>query len=179
MKTKLRFTIITLLVVVLASGWSFASTTFSYTSDVQKVVLDNGLTLLLKENPAFDIIAIGILSGVENVHDPEGLEGLTYLTQRNLISGTTNRTAQEIVIELESLGVQLQTAASYDYSGVMLQSTPATFMESFAILMDMLNNSTFPELEFERERYLSQAFLQSLTDDPMNAIVLSYLEVFN
>lgn len=178
MKTKLRFTIITLLVVVLASGWSFASTTFNYTADVQKVVLDNGLTLLLKENPAFDIIAVGLLSGVGSVQDPAGLEGITYLTQRNLISGTTNRTAQEIVIELESLGAQLQTAASYDYSALLMQSTPSSFGASFEVFMDLLNNSIFPEQEFERERYLSQAALASLTDDPMNAIVLGYLELF-
>jgi predicted Zn-dependent peptidase len=178
MKMKLRLIVVTLLVLVLVSGSALASGVFSYTANVQKVVLDNGLTILLKENPAFDIIAIGLLTEVGSVHDPEGLEGLTYLTQRNLLSGTKNRTAQEIVIELESLGAQLQTAASYDYSGIMLQSTPGSFAASFAVFMDLLNGSVFPEVEFERERYLSQAILASLTDDPMNAIVLSYLDLF-
>lgn len=178
MRMRFRLAIAALLVLVLACGSALASVQFSYTDDVQKVVLENGLTLLLKENPAFDIIAVGLLSGIGSVHDPEGLEGLTYLTQRNLLSGTTNRTAQELVIELESLGSQLQTAASYDYSAIMLQSTPASFEASFAVLMDLINNSTFPEREFERERSLSQSTLGSLTDDPMNAIVLGYLELF-
>jgi predicted Zn-dependent peptidase len=178
MKMKFRFSIVTLLVVIFACGSALASATFSYTEDVQKVVLDNGLTLLFKENPAFDIIAVGLLSGVGSVQDPVGLEGITYLTQRNLLSGTTNRTAQEIVIELESLGAQLQTSASYDYSAIFLQSTPGSFGASFDVFMDLLNNPIFPEQEFERERYLSQAILASLTDDPMNAIVLGYLELF-
>ncbi len=178
MKMTLRLLVVTLLVVLLPCGSVLASSSFSYTADVQKVVLDNGLTILLKENPAFDIIALSLLSGVGTVHDPEGLEGITYLTQRNLISGTADRTAQDIVIELESLGAQLQTAASYDYSAIMLQSTPGSFEASFAVFMDLLKNSIFPETEFERERYLSQAILASLTDDPMNAIVLGYLDLF-
>lgn len=177
MKMKSCLFVVTLLILVFAFG-SVVSASFSYTADVEKIVLDNGLTILLKENPAFDIIAVGLLTGVGSVHDPEGLEGLTYLTQRNLLSGTENRSAAEIVIELESLGAQLQTAASYDYSALMLQSTPASFGASFDVFMDLLNHSIFPEQDFERERYLSQALLASLTDDPMNAIVLGYLELF-
>ncbi len=178
MKMKLRLLVVTLLIMLVPYASVLASVEFSYTADVQKVVLDNGLTILLKENPAFDIIAVGLLSGVGSVHDPEGLEGLTYLTQRNLISGTQDRTAQDIVIELESLGAQLQTEASYDYSGIMLQATPGSFGASFAVFMDLLNSPIFPETEFERERYLSQAILASLIDDPMNAIVLGYLDLF-
>ena len=177
MKMKSRFILVSLLTLVLALG-SAVSANFSYTANVEKVVLQNGLTILLKENPAFDIIAVSLLTGVGSVHDPVGLEGLTYLTQRNLLSGAEKRSAQELVIELESLGTQLQTAASYDYSGVMMQSTPGSFGASFAIFMDLLNHSVFPEQEFERERYLSLATLASLTDDPMNAIVLGYLELF-
>ncbi|NLL42648.1 MAG: insulinase family protein [Firmicutes bacterium] len=170
--------LVSLLILVLVIGSAQAAADFSYTADVQKVELDNGLTILLKENPAFDIIAMGLVSAAGSVHDPEGLEGLTFLTQRNLLSGTTNRSAQELVIELESLGAQLQTAASYDYAALLFQSTPGSFEAGFAVLMDVLANSTFPEVEFERERMLSQAALASLTDDPMNALVLGYLELF-
>lgn len=46
------------------------------------------------------------------------------------------------------------------------------------MLMDILTSSTFPETEFERERSLSQAALASLADDPTNALVLGYLELF-
>ncbi len=174
----MKRTFVALLILVLAAFSAQAAAGFSYTADVQKFVLDNGLTVLLKENPAFDIISLGLFSSVGSVYDPEGLEGLTYLTQRNLISGTANRSAQEIVIELESLGAQLQTAAAYDYSAVLLQSTPGSFQASFSVLMDILTSSTFPETEFERERSLSQAALASLADDPTNALVLGYLELF-
>jgi zinc protease len=177
-KSRVRLFFLSLLLLVLTSGSILASGTFNFTANVQKVVLDNGVTLLLKENPAYDIIAISLMTGVGTVHDPEGLEGLTYLTQRNLLSGTANRTAQELIVELESLGVQGQTAASYDYSAILFQCMPTTFEECFDILLDILNNSTFPEPEFERERSLSFATLQSLTDDPVNALALAYLELF-
>ena len=89
----MKRTFVALLILVLAAFSAQAAAGFSYTADVQKFVLDNGLTVLLKENPAFDIISLGLFSSVGSVYDPEGLEGLTYLTQRNLISGTANRSA--------------------------------------------------------------------------------------
>lgn len=169
--------ILALLVAVLMSLPGLAAE-LSITSHVEKVVLDNGLTLLLKENPAYDIIALSLVTRTGSVHDPEGLEGLTYLVQRNLVSGTTTRSGQELVVALESLGVQLQTAASYDYSAILMQATPAAFSGALDILMDIIENPAFPETEFERERNLSLAQFQSLYDDPMNAVLLSYLEVF-
>ena len=167
-----------LLVVVLAAAPALAGEAFRYTYNVQKVVLDNGVTLLLKENPAFDIIALTLLSRVGTIQDPAGLEGLTYLTQRNLLSGTVNRTALELITELESLGVQLLTATSHSYSPVFLQALPDSFPQAFAILLDVLNHSTFPPEELERERELTMATVRSLADDPINAAFLTYLETF-
>ncbi|NLJ81055.1 MAG: insulinase family protein [Firmicutes bacterium] len=178
MKTAKRLILFTVLVLIVTNGFVCQTKAFNYTDDVRKVVMDNGITLLLKENPAYDVIAISLMSSVGTVQDPEGLEGLTYLTQLNLISGTENRTGQELIMELESWGVQLQVAASYDYSAVLLQTMPSTFEQSFAILMDMITASVFPERELERERILSQRQLQALSDDPTNAIVLAYLDLF-
>jgi len=169
--------ILAVLMTVVCTAGGYAQE-LMITADVQKVVLDNGLTLLLKENHAYDIIALSLLAGVGSVHDPEGLEGLSYLTQRNLLSGTTARSGQELVAAFESLGVQVQTTASYDYSAVLMQATPAAFAGGFELLMEMLESPTFPAAEFERERSLGLAAFQSLYDDPSNAVVLTYLEAF-
>lgn len=176
---KKRFwQILLVLCLMLTLPLSTAAAEFNYTADVEKVILDNGLTILLKENPAYDIIAMSVLTRGGSVRDPEGLEGLTYLTIRNLLSGTANRSAQDIVVELESLGVQLQVAASYDYSAVLFQAVPAAFTEALDVLLDMIENSAFPSEEFERERNLSFATLQSLYDDPTNALLLEFLAIF-
>jgi len=166
------------LAAVLAASPVLAGEPFRYTDNVQKVVLPNGVTLLLKENPAFDVIALVLTSKVGSVQDPVGLEGLTYLTQRNLLSGTTNRTAAEVVAEVESLGVQMQALAAPNFAAVYLQALPDTFAAGLEILLDVVANSTFPQAEFERERELGMAALQSVLDDPQNAVLLAYLEAF-
>ena len=165
------------LTFVLALPLHAAAAEFNYTADVEKVVLDNGLTILLKENPAYDIIAMSVLTKGGSVRDPEGLEGLTFLTVRNLSRaplivprGYRRRTRIS--------RVQLQATASYDYSAVLLQAVPAAFEEALAVLLDMIENSTFPVEEFERERSLGFAALQSLYDDPSNALILEFLSFF-
>lgn len=178
MKKRVGLTLVLLLAFALSTNPALAGGTVNYTANVQKVVLDNGLTLLLKENPAFDIIALALLSEVGTIYDPQGFEGLTYLTQRNLVSGTENRQALELITELESLGVTLNTLATNDISAVVLQALPDSFAASFEIVLDIIENSVFPEEEFARERELSLTELMSLTDDPVNALVLAYQEVF-
>ncbi|WP_461370698.1 M16 family metallopeptidase, partial [Candidatus Darwinibacter acetoxidans] len=178
MKKRVGLTLVLLLAFALSTNPALAGGTVNYTANVQKVVLDNGLTLLLKENPAFDIIALALLSEVGTIYDPQGFEGLTYLTQRNLVSGTENRQALELITELESLGVTLNTLATNDISAVVLQALPDSFAASFEIVLDIIENSVFPEEEFARERDLSLTELMSLTDDPVNALVLAYQEVF-
>ncbi|HPT84026.1 MAG TPA: pitrilysin family protein [Limnochordia bacterium] len=173
-----RRVLILCLAAVLAAFPALAAEPFRYTENVQKVVLPNGVTLLLKENPAFDLIALTLLSKVGSVHDPLGLEGLTYLTQRNLLSGTANRTAAELVLSLESLGVQLQTLTAPNFSGVYLQALPESFLAGYGILLDIIANSVFPAAEFERERTVGMAALQSMLDDPQYAVLFAYLEAF-
>ncbi|MGI6640417.1 MAG: M16 family metallopeptidase [Limnochordia bacterium] len=176
MKRSVCLTLAILLTLATSAIGSAAE--LSITATVEKVVLDNGVTLLLKENPAFDIIALSLLTGAGSVHDPEGLEGLTYLTQRNLLSGTHTRSGQDLVVALESLGIQLQATASYDYSAVLMQATPSAFRPGLDILMDMLENPAFPEAEFERERRTGLAEYESLYDEPINAVLFGFLEVF-
>lgn len=178
MRKRVALALTLSLVLVFTAVPVLAEEAFDYTSGVQKVVLKNGMTVLLKENPAFNIIAVVIMSNVGSVQDPEGLEGLTYLTQRNFLSGTKNRTALELVTELESLGTHLQSVSGLDYCAVLMETLPDTLQESMDIVLDILGNSTFPEAEFERERALSMALVQSLTDDPMNALFMAYGEVF-
>ena len=178
MKKRISLALVLVLLAALSAVPVLAEDTFSITQDVQRVTLSNGITVVLKENPAFDIVAMVIMSDVGSVQDPFGLEGLTYLVQRNLISGTENRTSLDIITELESLGTQLQTTSLQDYSSIMLQCQPDNFLASFDIVLDLLNNSTFPEAEFERERALSLAVIQSLYDDPVNAMFLTQWELF-
>lgn len=178
MKKRICQILVVALMGILVAVPVLAADGFNFTANVQKVELTNGLTLLLKENPAFDIIAVVVMSRVGTAQDPAGLEGLTYLAQRNLLSGTASRSALELVTELESLGTRLYTNAGYDYAGVFMETLPDNFSASFQIVLDVLTSSTFPEPEFERERALSLAALQSLADDPTNALVIAYQEIF-
>ena len=163
MKRSVCLTLAILLTLATSAIGSAAE--LSITATVEKVVLDNGVTLLLKENPAFDIIALSLLTGAGSVHDPEGLEGLTYLTQRNLLSGTHTALGR---ISL-CFGIFGYTASGYRlicYSAVLMQATPSAFRPGLDILMDMLENPAFPEAEFERERHTGLAEYVSCMTSP-------------
>src|SRR6185436_16274122 len=71
---------------------------------VHESVLDNGLKVLLVENPAIPTVSINasVLTGAR--YDPEEKAGLAIMVSRLLDEGTESRNSLEIAEAIESVG---------------------------------------------------------------------------
>ena len=84
--------------------------------------------------------------------DPRGKAGLAALAADVAAQGTTTRNAQAIAAALESLGATLGGGAGVD-GGILSVTAPVANLEAAGrILADIVQNPTFPQAEFERER---------------------------
>ena len=154
------------------------STDYKFTEDVQKAELSNGITVLLRENPAFDIVALAAVSNVGYKHEPQEMAGLNYLSQNMLLTGTDNRTSAEIDEDIESLGINFDASTSYEYSILSLQTTTNTFRDGLEIYFDLWKNSVFAEEELESEKNFAQNELDARKDNPVNEAVFNFLELY-
>lgn len=144
--------------------------------EVQKHELDNGMTLIIKENHANRIVAAKlILKSGAWAESRENL-GVRNFVQQMLLKGTAERSAEEIAFELDSKGVSLSTGIADDYLEVTMVSTSEFFEDGMGILADVVMNPSFPEKEIEAERRRIQQSIRAQEDDQFTVTRLLFLK---
>jgi zinc protease len=126
-------------------------------SDIRKVTLDNGLTVLLRRNSAVPLAAIQVHFRGGLLGEPAGKEGISRLMVQAALRGTESRSAQQIFGAFERAGGSLGSQSgrnSFNFTASVLSSELADTLPIFA---DVVLNPSFPadELEKLRERALA------------------------
>jgi len=133
---------------------------------VQRTVLPNRLVLLVCEEHSLPFITLQLLIDAGSRQDPPGQEGLSYMTARGLLLGTSRRNVTAINEELDFMGAGLSASAGRDYTTVVLRVLKKDFDKGLDLLMDALTQPTFPEDEIRREVEKTLAAIQSQEDQP-------------
>lgn len=144
----------------------FSSTNSQTTQFIHRTVLDNGIVLLVAENPTADIIAARIFVRSGSRWDQPHQAGLSHLVSAVLTKGTEKLSSLEIAEQVESLGASLSTDATTDYFLVSLKSVSADFPEMLGLAGDVLRSPSFPEAELELERRLTLQAIRSQQEQP-------------
>jgi zinc protease len=141
-------------------------------ASTKRVVLDNGLVLLLLENHDLPIFAMQTFARASQLYESEDQAGLANLVGLLLEDGTTTRSAEKIAGDLEFVGGQLGTAAQ----GV--EATVLAMNQDLAldIVFDILMNSSFPEDKVELRRDQVLADIAGRGDQPRELARLAFSE---
>jgi Predicted Zn-dependent peptidases len=121
-------------------------------NDVKKVVLDNGITVLIKENHSVPLFAAraALLGGTR--FEDENSNGVFNFISEMLTRGTTTRGAEEIAREIESIAGEVEGFSGRNSFGMSVESLSRNFDKSMDIFSDVVLNPSFPPEEIERAR---------------------------
>jgi zinc protease len=133
-------------------------------SPIQKFDLPNGLRLLLKEDCRLPFVEFRALFQGGVLAEAADKNGLTQLTARMLIKGTTNRSAEEIAKAAESIGGSMDSFGGNNSFGVTAEVLSSDFHIGLDLVSDVLLNPAFPGSELERERQVQLAEIRSQKD---------------
>jgi zinc protease len=117
-----------------------------------RLVLPNGLTIILKENHANPTVALHGVVKAGAIFDPPGKSGLGMFTGGMLDQGTRTRTSFEQASAIENLGASLRFEGGSEtvtLHGTMLSED---LEEVLAVLADAVRNPVFPPDEVEKIR---------------------------
>ena len=121
---------------------------------VTKVVLKNGMTILVNEyraNPVVDIMAL-VKAGYQD--EPEDLSGIAAILSRMMFKTTANRPAGIISQDLKALGGILSSSVGYNHSTFDIVIPAASWKRGLEVQADALLNPTFDPDEVKREEEL-------------------------
>ncbi len=134
---------------------------------VERVVLPNGLTLLVRENPRLPLVSIraGFLASVPA--ETAGNAGVTMVSAALLLKGTKKRAARQIASELENLGGSLHCSADahrYTLGAEVMRGDEA---RAFDLLSDLIQNATLPAAGLAEVKKRHLASIQEEMEDPL------------
>jgi zinc protease len=132
----------------------------------KKVVLDNGIVLVVSERPGVPMVVVDILIDAGSINETAENAGLANLTAELLTSGTKTQSAVEIAEEADFIGSSLTTTSDYDFTEIELIVLKKYLARGLHILGDIIINPTFPQEEIEDTVREIQGELKKNEEDP-------------
>jgi zinc protease len=129
-----------------------ASSVSPVRGEIKKYTLDNGLTLLLKRNPAVPIVDFQVFGLGGQRFEPEDQRGISFFTMELLTKGTRGRSKQEIAEIIERLGGSLNSGAGRNTYYASLSVLKDDLDAGLDLLADVLRHPSFPQKEIDRQR---------------------------
>ena len=126
---------------------------------------EHGIPILVRRKAGAPIanIALYIIGGALE-EEPEKA-GLTLLTARSMLKGTTSRSAAQIAEDSEMLGGTISATVGSDSFGWSFSVPTARLGDALELMGDVIQRPTFPSDDFETERTVALSNLAMLRDD--------------
>lgn len=116
----------------------------------EKVVLKNGITLLLMEKHGVPMVSIAGIIKAGSVADPSGQEGLSAITAGLLRKGTAKRSAQKFAEDLDFMGASFGADPGVDFTSVSGEFLSKDTDRGLELIADALLHPSFPQPEFDK-----------------------------
>ncbi|MBL7156846.1 MAG: insulinase family protein [Candidatus Omnitrophica bacterium] len=135
------------------------------TSLPQRVVLPNGISLILKEDHRIPKVALfaAFLGGVRV--ETRDNNGISNLTSAMLLKGTKKRKEDRIKSALESMGGYISHFSGKNSFGLSIGFLAEDAERALGVLEDVTENATFPELEIKKQKEKIYAAIKRQDDD--------------
>ncbi len=132
----------------------------------EQVTLDNGLRVLLVENPSIPAISfnLNLLAGASR--ESEELAGVAVMVSRMLDEGTRTRSSLEIAEAIESVGGAIETDGGHDRIGVFLGALSKDIDLGMELVADIVLDPAFNDESIEKDRERTLAEIRSARDRP-------------
>lgn len=114
--------------------------------------LDNGMQVLLIENPALPMVGVNIVVKVGSAYETFATSGMSHMLEHLLFNGTDYMTQKELYDATDRIG-GYNNANTGDYYTNYMMVTPANnIFEGMKLQAGMLFHSIMPEEKFEKEK---------------------------
>jgi zinc protease len=112
-----------------------------------RTVLENGVTLLVKETTTTPAVTINLAVRAGSAADPAGFPGMTWLLSRVIDRGTATRSAADIAEELDSRGITLSIHITRHLFSIACTCLSDDFEPVLALVGEIVMFPSLPEEE--------------------------------
>ena len=116
---------------------------------IEKSKLSNGLNLWVVQQHELPIVSMNLVVNAGGILDSADKAGVASMTAAMMTQGTKTRSALDISNTLQSIGAQVNAGASWDNSGVSMQTITKNLDKALDVFADVVKNPAFADAEFQ------------------------------
>ncbi len=164
---------------------------------VKLVTLDNGLTIITREDHSAPVVSAQAWAMTGSIHEGRWLgAGLSHVLEHMLFKGTTTRPGSRIDQEVQEAGGYMNAYTSFDRTVYHIDVPNTGARVAIDILCDIMQNASLPPDELAKEldvirremdmgqddpgrRSGRRLFETAYTKSPYRNTVIGYLDIFN
>ena len=157
---------------------AFAMVSFAQTLKLpphEKVVLKNGLTLLIMEKHGVPIVSFNAIVKAGSAADPADQAGLAGITAGLLRKGTQKRTAQQFASDLDFIGGSFDAGSDVDYTTISAEFLTKDLDRGLDLIGDAVLRPAFPQEEVDKLLAQSVDGVKAAKDQA-EAVIFNYYE---
>jgi len=134
---------------------------------VHMVTLENGLTLIIREDHSAPVVSAQAWCKAGSVDEGHWLgAGLSHVLEHMLFKGTATRAAGRIDQEVQDAGGYMNAYTSFDRTVYWINVPNTGAKVAIDILCDIMQNATIPAEELEKEKQVILREMDMNQDDP-------------
>lgn len=137
----------------------------------EKIVLENGLRLLVEEMPHLRSVACGLWVDTGSAREERGRFGVSHLLEHMLFKGTQRRTAAQIAAVMDNVGGVLNAFTAKEQTCYYTRCLDEHFPLALDLLADMYHHSRFEPQEVEREKKVVIEEINMYEDSPDDLVL--------
>ena len=141
------------------------------TKQVNKYVLKNGLTVLIKPLHRIPKVTTQLWYNVGSKDEKSGEKGIAHLIEHMIFKGTKKLSECDINMITHKLSGYTNAFTSYDYTGYIFDFPSQHWQEALPIMADCMRNCTFKEQFLSSELKAVIQELKMYKDDYMTSIL--------
>jgi predicted Zn-dependent peptidase len=139
--------------------------------DTHLITLHNGVRVLTIRIPQRQTVNVSVFVHTGSQHESARLNGISHMVEHMAFKGTHERDCQRINLDAERLGAEVNAHTDKDHSAFHMSGLSRDAEAFVHMLGDIVQHSSFPEDELERER---QVILHELVEDEDDALGVAF-----
>lgn len=144
-------------------------------SHIKKSTLPSGLRVVTEEIDSVRSLSVGIWIKTGSRDETDREAGITHFLEHMLFKGTKKRSPFDIAQTMESVGGYLNAFTSLEHTCYYTRCLDTALERAVDVLSDMVQNSTFPVDEIEKEKKVVVEEMKMYRDSPDDYV----FEIFN
>ena len=149
------------------NGSSNPTVRLNAAGDTQLVTLDNGLTIIVREDHSAPVMSTQAWAKTGSIHEGEWLGGgLSHILEHMLFKGTESRGVGRIDHEVQEAGGYMNAYTSFDRTVYYIDAPNTGARVAIDILCDIMQHATLPGAELDKELDVIRREIDMGQDDP-------------